>query len=390
MPWELRDKAAIVGIGETEYKRWGQQSRPEFGLACEAILKALDDAGLTVQDLDGFCSYSDDRNNPSNLAAALGVPVIRFSNMFWGGGGGGSAGPVMNAMLAVATGAANVVVCYRSLCQGQFGRFGSSAGGGPNRVGGAGAFSAPFGIFGAPSGLGAFAARRHMQMYGTTSRQFAHWSVNAYKNAQRNPRAVMYGRPITIEDHQNSRMIVDPLHLYDCCLENDGSCAVVVTSAERAKTLKQRPVYIMGAAQGGSFGKAQQGNRQEFIGVNFEYVARDLYARAGVGPKDIDVAQFYTNFTPLAMMAVEDHGFCKRGEVGGFVEDGNIEWPNGTIPCNTSGGNLAEAYIHGLEYVVENVRQMRGTSTCQVEGAEIALNSAGPGVSPVSDLILRR
>lgn len=389
MPWELREKVAIAGIGETEYVRWGQQTRSEFRLACEAILKALDDAGLTVKDLDGFASYSDDRNDPTSLATALGVPVLRFSNMMWGGGGGGGQGAVMNAMLAVATGAANCVVAYRSLCQGQFGRFGQGRPGVP-RVGGAAAFTAPFGQMGAPSGF-ALQARRYMHEYGVTSRQFGNIAVAAYKHAQRNPRAVMYGRPITIEDHQNSRWIVEPLHLYDCCLENDGACAVVLVSAERARSLKHPPVYIMAAAQGGGFRQgAAAGNKTNYVSANFTEIARDLWSRAGVGPKDVDVAQFYVNFTPMAMMAMEDHGFCKRGEGGAFCEDGRIEWPDGELPINTSGGNLAEAYIHGLEYVVENVRQLRGTSTCQVEGAEIAFSAAGPGVNPVSDMVLRR
>ncbi|MCX6024252.1 MAG: hypothetical protein NTZ05_21490, partial [Chloroflexi bacterium] len=347
MAWDLLDKTAIVGIGETEYKRWGQQSRPEFALACEAILKAADDAGIDVKEIDGWSSYANDRNDAIRLAAALGVPTVRFSNMMWGGGGGGSAGVVGNAMMAVASGMANYVVCWRALCQGQFGRFGSSSGGGPQRVSGAAAFGSVHGMFGAPSSIGALAPRRYMHMYGITSRQFGNLAVAAYKHAQRNPRAVMYGRPITIEDHQNSRMIVDPLHLYDCCLENDGAAAVLVTSAERAKKLKQRPVYIMAGAQGSGFGRGRTGHNQEYIGSNHEHVAPDLWARSGVGPRDVDVAQIYVNFTPLAMMAIEDMGFCARGEGGAFCEDGRIEWPNGELPLNTSGGNLAEAYIHG-------------------------------------------
>ncbi|MCX6022300.1 MAG: acetyl-CoA acetyltransferase [Chloroflexi bacterium] len=388
MAWAMRDQTAIVGIGETEYRRWGQIDRAEFSLACEAILKALDDAGLTVDDLDGFSSYSNDRNDPAALANALGVPQVRFSNMFWGGGGGGYAGAVMNAMTAVYSGVANCVVAYRSLCQGQFGRFGQSRG--PNIASGASAFQVPFGWMSAPGNY-AMRARRYMTEYGITSRQFGNIAVAAYKHAQRNPRAVMYGRPITIEDHQNSRFIVDPLKLYDCCQENDGACAVIVVSAERAKDLKQRPVYIMAGAQGSGFRAAgAAGNRPDFVSSTFTTVARDLYARAGIGPKDVDVAQIYENFTPMAMMSIEEHGFCKRGEGGAFCEDGNIEWPNGGLPINTSGGNLAEAYIHGFEFVAEATRQMRGTSTAQVEGAEICLCAGGPGVDTVSDLIVRR
>ncbi|MEE8347557.1 MAG: acetyl-CoA acetyltransferase [Dehalococcoidia bacterium] len=389
MAWEIRDKACIVGIGETEYTKWGGiTDRSEFQLACEAILKALDDAGLTTDDLDGFSSYSSDRNSGIDLAAALGIPQLRYASILTMGGGGGGAAAIMNAVLAVTTGTADVVACYRSLCQGQFGRFGQSRAAGA--VTGGPAFTSPFGLM-SPPGNYAMRARRYMHEYGITSRQFGAIAVASYKHAQRNPRAVMYGRPLTIEDHQQSRMIVDPLHLYDCCQENDGAAAVIVTTAERAKDLKQRPVYIMGAAQGSGFrSQVAAGNRPDFVSSSFTTVAKDLYDRAGVGPKDIDVAQIYENFTPMSMMSIEEHGFCKRGEGGAFVENGRIEWPDGELPVNTSGGNLAEAYIHGFELYTECVRQMRGTSTCQVENAEIGLCAAGPGTEYASDVIMRR
>lgn len=398
MAWELRDKTCIVGIGETEYTRAGRMQRSEFQLACEAILTALDDAGLTVDDLDGFCSYSGDRNEPAYLANALGIPEFRYGAMVWGGGGGGYAAAILNAMMAVHTGAANAVVCFRALCQGQFGRFGQSHAGryaaGWRSVG---EFTTPFGVMSPPANY-AMRARRYMHEYGVTSRQFGAISVAAYKHAQRNPRAVMNGRPITIEDHQNSRMIVDPLHLYDCCQENDGAAAVIVTTAERAQDLKQRPVYIMSASMGSSFRAGEPVNRPDFASASFGRVAKDLYTRAGIGPEDVDVAQVYENFTPLTMMSIEEHGFCKRGEGGAFVEGGRIEHKDvadagaphaGELPMNTSGGNLAEAYIHGFELVLEGVRQMRGTSTSQVEDASVNLCAAGPGTELVSDLLLR-
>jgi acetyl-CoA acetyltransferase len=378
-----------VGIGETEYTKWGGiADRSEFQLACEAILKALDDAGLSTDELDGFSTYSNDRNTGIDLAAALGIPQLRYASVLTMGGGGGGAAAIMNGVMAVATGTADVVACYRSLCQGQFGRFGQSRAAGA--VTGGPAYTAPFGLMSPPGSYG-IRARRYMHEYGITSRQFGHISVAAYKHAQRNPRAVMYGRPITIEDHQNSRIVVDPLHLYDCCQENDGAAAIIVTTAERAKDLKQRPVYVMGAAQGSGFrSQVPAGNRPDFVSSSFTTVARDLYARAGVGPKDIDVAQIYENFTPMAMMSIEEHGFCKRGEGGAFVENGRIEWPDGELPINTSGGNLAEAYIHGFELYIESTRQMRGTSTCQVENAEIGLCAGGPGTEYVSNIIMRR
>ena len=387
--WELRDKVAIVGVGETEYTRWGRATKSELSLALEAIVNAANDAGIPVDELDGFASYATERQSPATLAAALGVKQLRYESLHWGGGGGGAPAGAMMAMLAVATGVANYVVAYRSLAQGQFGRFGQSRAGAGQVVGGEAAFMAPYGLVTPPQTF-AMQARRHMHDYGTTSLQMGAVSVASYKHAQANPRAVMYGRPITLEDHQSSRMIADPYRLYDCCQETDGACAVILTTLERARDLKQKPVSIMGASQGASYrGAAGAHNWPEYPSAAFRSVASDLYARAGVGPRDIDVAQIYENFTGMVIMSLEDHGFCGTGEGGPFVEGGRIEI-GGELPINTSGGNLAEAYIHGFELVVEGVRQLRGSSTCQVPGAEICLVAGGPGVSPCSDLVLRR
>ena len=396
--WYPKDKTAIVGVGEGledgKYMRWGRATKSEFQLACEAALAACEDAGVDPKDIDGFCSYSDDRNAAPRLSAALGCNELTTSVMQWGGGGGGGSGAVMNAVQAVASGSANYVIAFRSLCQGQFGRFGQSRASG--RLGGAGAFSAIYGMMSPPQSIGAIRGRRHMALYGTKSEDFGRIAVQCYRAANRNPRAVMYGRPITLEDHQNSRMIADPMHLYDCCQENDGAAAVLITSAERARDLKQRPVYVMSAASGNQYGAGDNPFRGEMAGTNFGEtdrgpgVAKRLYARAGVTPDDIDVAQVYENFTSAVLMSIEEHGFCKIGEGGAYVQSGAIDWPDGKCPINTSGGNLAEAYIHGFELQTEAVRQMRGTSTMQVEGAAIGLVASGPGVTPVTDMIVRR
>lgn len=389
----MKDKTCIVGVGETEYTRWGRIERSEFQLACEAVMKAVDDAGLSIKDVDGLVTYSIDRNSPMAVAQALGIPTLRFANIY-PGGGNSACGVIHNAAMGVFSETANVVVAYRALCQGQFGRFGLGAnrGAGLATIGGTAAFNNPFGIVAAAQTY-ALQARRHMHEFGTTSRQFGAISVASYKHAQENPRAVMNGRRITIEDHQASRMIADPYHLYDCCQENDGACAVVVTSADRAKTLRHKPVYIMGAAHGADYrdgndyhAKAESG----WTSAGLSSVATDLWARAEIGPKDVDVAQIYENFTGQVLMAIEDFGFCEKGEGGGFVEGGRLEWPDGELPLNTSGGNLAEAYIHGLELVLEGARQMRGDSTCQVRDAEIGLVVAGPAAAPSSSLVLRR
>ncbi len=387
MAWELRDKTCIVGVGETEYTRWGKATKSELTLALEAVVNAVENSGVPMEEIDGFCSYASERQEPLTLATHLGVKQLRFSSLYWGGGGGGICGGVLHAMMAVHSGVANYVVVYRSLAQGQFGRFGQAKG--PPVATAYGSFTSPWGLL-TPPQMYAVRTRRHMALYGTTSKQLGAVAVASYKHAQKNPRAVMYGRPITLEDHQSSRLIADPFRLYDCCQENDGACAIVITSAERAKHLKQKPVYIMAASQGAGFREGAGGqNNEEFASANLRYVAQDLYKRAGIGPQDVDVAQVYENFTGMVIMSLEDHGFCKKGEGGPLVENGNIEI-GGKLPINTSGGNLAEAYIHGFEHVAEATRQMRGTSTCQVPNAEICLVAGGPGAPPVTDMLVRR
>ena len=385
----MKDKTAIVGIGQTEFTRWGQTTRAsEFQLALEACIAACADAGIEVKDVDGFVAYSIDRNGPMQVARALGVRQVRFANLY-PGGGNSVAGIVHNAAMAVFSGTADAVLCYRSICQGQFGRLGKSTAAGS--FAGYAAFTGPAGVTN-PAQYYAMQIRRYMEEYGVTSRQLAAVALASYKHAQRNPRATMYGRPITIEDHQASRLVADPYHLYDCCQESDGACAVLVTRAARATNCRHRPVYIVSAAQGGSgfdpvIGGLLYG---QWNTAGFVDTARDLYTRAEMGPKDIDVAQFYENFTGQTLMAIEDFGFAPRGEGGKWIEGGRIEWPDGELPINTSGGNLAEAYIHGLELMLEGVRQMRGDSTCQVKDAETCLVVSGPSAPPSSAMILRR
>jgi acetyl-CoA acetyltransferase len=227
----IRGKTAIVGIGETRYYKRGASPDPEFKLVLEAVLNAVDDAGMDVHDIDGFASYSNDRNDPPRIASALGLPHIGFSNMFWGGGGGGGSGAVANAAAAVAAGYADNVVVFRGLAQGQFGRFGQGA---PVKyAAGGAAFTAPYGLM-SPAQMFAMRVRRFMHEHHVRQDALRAVSLASYAHAQHNPRAVMHGRPLTEEDYENSRWIVEPFHLFDCCMENDGAAAVIVTSAERA------------------------------------------------------------------------------------------------------------------------------------------------------------
>jgi len=387
--WPLRDQFAIVGIGETEYTRAGRASQPEFSLACEAVSKAVDDAGLGLADVDGLCAYGYEHSDPLTLAQALGLEHLSYAAQY-PGGGNAATGIVHHALAGLAAGEAEVVVCYRSICQGQFGRYGQSL---QDPVELAQSewrnFAGPFGMFTAAH-MYALAARRHMALYGTTSAQFGRVAVASYDNAQRNTRAVMHGRPITLADHQASRMIADPYRLYDCCQESDGAAAVVVTRIERARSCPHPVVSIAGAAHGmARFHGLDIRPQQLWAEGGLAASAAELYRRAGIGPQEVDVAQLYDAFTGNVIMHLEDFGFCERGEAGPFVESGAIDWPHGSLPVNTAGGNLAEAYIHGFGHVLEAVRQMRGTSTSQVAEAEHGLVVSAIGAYS-GGLILRR
>jgi len=402
-----RSKAHIVGVGESQYTRWGKIGDvTEHALACQAIVRAVEDAGLDMSEVDGLASFAEDRNEATFLAAELGLESLRFANMVWLPGGGGGCAAVGNAAMAVETGQAEVVVVYRSLCQGQFFRFGAavadafaSSDSKPPTVQQADSlmlasmgFAIPYGLVMAAAAY-ALPTRRHMHLYGTTSEQLGMLAVTFREHASRNPRAVMGGRPMTLADHQASPMIADPHRLFDCCLESDGACAVVVTTAERAKDLAKRPVEIIaseqGAPKGFGFGHFTNANIADEIYATggSEEMANRLWGKAGVGPGDVDVAQIYDHFTGCTLMQIEDFGFCKRGEGGPFVESGALAWKGGSLPTNTHGGSLSEAYIHGLNHVVEGVRSLRGESTSPVESAEVCLVTSGACV-PSSAIVL--
>ena len=394
----LRDRVAVIGVGETEYTKHGRIGRPEFQLALEAILTACADAGLDPRQIDGFSSYSADRNDPNRLSTALDLPYYGFASMVYGGGGGGVCAAIGNAAAGIAAGYANFVVVYRALAQGEFGRFGLSRRAG--RLRGPYSLNIPQGLM-SPAQFLAMRMRRHMHEYGTTSEQLGNIAVAANKHAQHNPRAVMNGRPITLEDHQNSRMIVDPYRLYDCCLETDGAAAMILTTAEIAQDFKNTPVYLSASAQGS--GRRQLNvvdgfHHDDFLGSNYSTMVDRLYSAAGMGPEEIDCGQFYENFTGQVLTSFEDLRFCAPGEGGPFTEGGRLEAaavadadaPHaGEFPINTSGGNLAEAYTHGFNLAVEAVRQLRGDSTMPVPDARTCIVAAGPASAPISVAIFR-
>lgn len=390
MSWALRNAVAIVGIGQTAYTKPGASGRSAYSLAIEATLNACADAGLRPTEVDGFVTYGIETTDPYTLAETIGVEKTTFMDRY-PGGGESLCGVIHHAAMAIHAGVADTVVAYRSL-SGRLIDFGDSSGISVEEDNGAfrRSFLYPFGVS-VPAQFYAMHARRHMIDFGTTSEQLGAYAVNNNRNAQRNPNAIHYGRPITLEDHQSGRIVADPYRLHDCTQEADGAGAVIITSAERAAELPHRPAYLLAAAEGSGPSNhlyTQLRHQSRFNTVGFPEIAEDLYRRAGLGPADMDVAQIFETFTAQGMMALEDFGFCAQGESGPFVESGNVSWPDGEIPINTAGGGLAEGYIHGFNNLIEGVRQLRGTSTSQVGGASTCLVTAGPGAMPSSALIL--
>jgi acetyl-CoA acetyltransferase len=382
-------RAAIVGVGATEFSK--ESGRSELQLSAEATRAALADAGLTPGDVDGLVTFTMDTSSEIALARELGIPELRFFSRV-NYGGGAACATVLHAAMAVATGVADVVVCYRGFNERSGSRFGQVSVAAATQVNTNGldnAWTYPMGL-GTPAATVAMFARRYMHEYGATSEDFGRVAVADRKHAATNPDAWFYGKPITLEDHQASRMIADPLHLLDCCQESDGAVAVVVTSAERARDLPQPPAVIRAAAQGsGPDQFVMTSYYRDRIGLQeMGLVGRELWRQSGLSPADMDTAVLYDHFTPFVLLQLEELGFCGRGEAKDFIADGAIEL-GGRLPLNTHGGQLGEAYIHGMNGIAEGVRQMRGSSVNQVDGAEHVLVTAGTGV-PTSGLVLGR
>lgn len=383
----LAGKAAIVGIGATEFSK--DSGRSEMRLAVEAITQALDDAGIDRAEVDGLSTYTMDNNPEIEVFRNIGGKKLKFFSRVHYGGGGACA-PIMQAAMAVATGVAEVVVCYRAMNERSQYRFGSgyTPPPVPNAESAHYGYYVPTGLI-SPASWVAMAAQRYMYETGATSEDFGRVAVAARKHAATNPKAWFYQKPITLEEHQASRWIVEPLHLLDCCQESDGAVAIVVTSVERARRLKQPPAVIRAAAQGAADDQHMMTSyyRPDITRLSeMDLVAEQLYAQAGVSAKDIRTATLYDHFTPFVLPQLEAFGFAPRHQAKDFVREGNLEL-GGRLPANTNGGQLGEAYIHGMNGVAEGVRQVRGTSVNQVPGSGLVLVTAGTGV-PTSGLIL--
>jgi len=379
-------ETAIVGIGQTEFSK--NSGRSELQLAAEASLAAIRDAGLDPADIDGMVTFTQDTNDELALTRCLGVEDLAWTARTPFGGGGASA-TVELAAAAVASGAARHVLVYRAFNERSGHRFGQPGDAAAYQKMMAGPdFHFSYGLD-TPAKIYALWYQRYMRKYGVTNEDLGRYVVIARQHAATNPAAWFYGKPITLADHQASRWIVEPtLRLLDCCQESDGGVALVVSAVERARDLRQPLVRVTAATQaqlrGGDimFDYYREHDLADF--AEARRMTDRLYAQSGLGPADIDVAMIYENFSPIVFMALEAHGFCGPGEAKDFIRDGHIHL-DGTLPVNTHGGLLGEGYIHGVNSILEAVRQIRGTAANQVRDVQHVLVSASR-----SGLILSR
>ena len=382
----LSGKTAIAGIGQTEFSK--ESGRSELQLACEAVKAAIEDAGLAPGDIDGMVTFTMDASDEIEVARNVGIGDLTFFSRV-PHGGGAAAGTVTHAAMAVATGTANAVVCYRAFNERSGFRFGGATARPTAETPPFMANYAPFGLV-TPAAWVAIHAQRYMSTYGVTNEDFGRISVVDRAHAARNPDAWFYERPITLEDHQNSRWVIEPvLRLLDCCQESDGGVAMVVTSVERAQDLPRPPALITAAVQGAAHDGEMMTSyyRNDITGLpEMGVVAEKLWRDSGLKPTDIQTAFLYDHFTPFVFVQLEELGFCGRGEAKDFATVERLSL-GGELPINTNGGLLGEAYIHGMNGITEGVRQVRGTSYNQVDDVEHVLVTSGTGV-PTSALIL--
>ncbi len=390
MTMSFAGQTAVAGIGATEFSK--DSGRSTLRLAVEACDLALQDAGLDPRLVDGMVTFTVDENHEIDVARSLGIPELsHFSRIHHSGGA--ACGTIHQAAMAVHSGACNYCLVYRAFNERSETRFGTGV---QNRAPAPTpmevdfGWSSPFGLL-TPASWVAMFAQRYMHEYGATSEDFGRIAVADRKHAANNPKAFFYEKPITLEDHQQSRFIVKPLHLLDCCQESDGGQAFLVTTLERARDLNQDPVVIASAAQGSGPDQQMMKSyyRDEITSIpEMELCARQLWADTGLSAKDIQTAVFYDHFTPLVLPQLEEFGFCERGEAKDFIQHGNIEMGGG-LPINPNGGQLGEAYIHGMNGIAEGVRQVRGSSVNPVPDVENVLVTAGTAV-PTSALIFSK
>jgi acetyl-CoA acetyltransferase len=360
-------------------------------LAFDAILAALDDAGLSVSDVDGLTQYTTAYLDAAPMAAMLGIDQLRFSAVPTGGGGG-SAGSVALAAMAVHSGLANVVVGFHSS---QF-----APASGPTAFAAAGMRAASWHDFirspglVAPGPMFAMMVQRHMYEFGTRREALAEVAISTRMNATK-LESSMFRKPLTIDDYMEARILATPFCLFDYCMQSDGAVAYVITSKERARDLRKPPALIAGVGMGGpgAWGEGEEWLQMPddlFTTSGYGTMAKEMYASAGIGPEEVSVASFYDHFTGMVLLQLEDFGLAPRGESGPFVEGGGIRFDGGKVPINTDGGSLSHANCNGATHVVEATRQIRGEATNQVKDANVALFTGAPGKLTLSSVLLRR
>jgi acetyl-CoA acetyltransferase len=385
----LSGKAAITGVGQTTFTAGSGRNRLE--LALQAITSAANDAGIAVEDVDGFVRFTIDGSaNDQILVSNLGIKDLAFSAEipFYGGSASAAVGA---AAAAVASGLAKNVIVYRAFTLYDMTHFAKRNSSSIWAMeGGVADFMRPYGWLSMMDTY-ALTYEAHRAKYGTTTEQLGAIAVAIRNAANRNPEALLRDVPLTLEDHANARSVsgrltVDDVTLSDC----EGAAAVLVSSVDQARDSRHKPVVIHGAASG--LGPNPSLNWEMHLFKDdptvspAKYVAPRVFGMAGVGPQDIDVAQIYDCATVNVLLQLEDYGFCAKGDGGAFVEDGNVEL-GGSLPITTSGGMLAEASLHGFNHVIEGAKQIRGTSTSQVKDAELCLvTSSVP--TPTSAVIL--
>ena len=383
MAHPLNGTTAVIGLGLRQYKR-GKAPLPERGVLLNAVIDACADAGFDPAEVDGFVSYGDDTNEPVRLMPDLGTKDLRWSSAVWGGGGGGIAAAFGIAAAAILSGQAHAVVVFRALTQGDSGRLSSAVMAhhlNDHMLGG--------GIM-APAQVCAMRAERMFAHHGVPRSVCEELVRASYFHGARNPEAVAYGQAFDEEQFRHGRWIAEPFRLFDCSRENDGAGALLMVSAERARDFRKPPVYLAGVAQGASKGWGdllENDDDDVSATAGFRPIDKRLWEQTGLTPADIDVAQIYENFSAQGVASLIDHGFCTYETVAEFVRFENLIAPGGKLPVNTSGGNFAQGFIHGIGTAIESVRQLRGESSNPVPGAKTCLLAGGPGAPTVSSAV---
>jgi acetyl-CoA acetyltransferase len=369
----IKGKVAVVGVGETPYYKRGTSPDALRKLCLKAIVAACDDAGIDPRDVDGFCSYGADTNEAPRLCGPLGTREVRWASMVFGGGGGGNAAAIGQAAAAIVSGQAETVVAYRASAESQSGRLLTAVS--------EGFFGLSYAANGidSPAQKVALNAQRLFEHDGVPYSTMRAMALASYYHASNNPRAVGGNTRLDDDMYESSRWIAEPFRIFDCSRENDGSAAVILTSAERARDLTDKPVYLLGTAHGApsTWGELDE-NHDPYTSAGMISIAKRMFAEAGVGPEDVDVAQVYINMTGAAVAAMIDHGLCTVENAGKRLTFENLIAPNGWLPINTSGGDLAESFVHGAGLAPEAVRQVRGESVNQVPDVNVSLLTGGP------------